>query len=89
MTSVRTCDFEIYDFPIKIGLNQGSELSPYIFALLMGKVTRDIKGYIPWCMLFVDNVLLPDESKMSVDKKLESWREALESKGFRLSKTKN
>jgi hypothetical protein len=42
VTSVRTSDEDTNDFPINIGLHQGSALSPYIFALVMYEVTRDI-----------------------------------------------
>ena len=62
VTSVRTSDGDTDDFPIMIGLHQGSALSPYLFALVMDEVTRDIQGDIPWCMLFVDDVVLVDES---------------------------
>ena len=75
-------------FPIKIGLHQGSALSPYLFALVMDEVTRNIQGDIPWCMLFADDVVLVDESQTRVNRKLELWWQTLESKGFRLSRTK-
>jgi len=88
VTSVRACDSETSDFPLKIGLHQGSALSPYIFTLVVDEVTRDIQGEIPWCMLFADDVVLIDESMIGVDRKLELWRQTLESKGFRLSRTK-
>jgi hypothetical protein len=88
MTCVRTCDGDTSDFPIKIGLHQGSALSPYLFALVMDEVTRDIQGDIPWCMLFADDVVLVDESRVGVNMKLELWRHTLESRGFRLSRTK-
>ena len=39
-------------------------------------------------MLFVDDVVLVDESQAGVNRKLELWRQTLESKGFRLSRTK-
>ena len=39
MTFVRTCDGNITDFPINIGLHQGSALSPYLFALVLDEVT--------------------------------------------------
>ena len=42
VTSVRTNDGNTYYFPIKIGLHQGSDLSPYLFALVMDEVTRNI-----------------------------------------------
>jgi hypothetical protein len=50
-------------------------------------VTRDIQEDIPWCVLFVDGVVLVDESREGVNRK-ELWKHTLESKGFRLSRTK-
>uniref|UniRef100_K4AJC7 Reverse transcriptase domain-containing protein n=1 Tax=Setaria italica TaxID=4555 RepID=K4AJC7_SETIT len=41
VTRVRTSDGDTDDFPIRIGLHQGSALSPYLFALEM-----DEEGYI-------------------------------------------
>src|SRR3954470_3337145 len=70
VTSVRTSDGDTYDFPIKIGLHQGSALSPYLFALVMDEVTWDIQGDIPWCMLFADDVVLVDDSRAGL---IESW----------------
>jgi hypothetical protein len=69
--SVLTSDRDTNDFPINIGLHQGSALSPYLFALVMDEVTRDIQDGIPWCMLLADDVVLVDESRMRVDQKLE------------------
>ncbi|KAG2558020.1 hypothetical protein PVAP13_8NG106504 [Panicum virgatum] len=40
------------------------------------------------CILFADDVVLVDESRAGVNRKLEQWRCTLESKGFRLSRTK-
>jgi hypothetical protein len=39
-------------------------------------------------MLFVDDIVLVDESRAGINRKLELWWETLESKGFRLSRTK-
>jgi hypothetical protein len=86
--SVRTSDGDTNDFSINIGLHQGSALRPYLFALVMDEVTRDIQGGIPWCMLFADDVVLVDESRTGVDQKLELWRRTLEAKDFRLSRSK-
>jgi Reverse transcriptase (RNA-dependent DNA polymerase) len=75
-------------FPIKIELQQGSELSPYIFTLVIDEITKDLQGDIPYCMLFADDVVLIDESRIGVNQKLELWRQILESKRFRLNRTK-
>ena len=39
-------------------------------------------------MFFVDDIVLVDETRKRVNTKLEIWRKALESKGFRISRIK-
>ena len=39
-------------------------------------------------MLFVDDIVLVDETRAEVNAKLELWRQTLESQGFRLSRAK-
>jgi hypothetical protein len=67
VTSVRTSDGDTNDFPINIGLYQGSAMSTYLFALVMDEVTRDIQGDIPWCMLFANDMILVDGSMTGID----------------------
>jgi len=88
MTIVRTTVGESNEFPIIVGLHQGSDLSPYLFALIMDELTRQIQDEVPQCMLFADDIVLVDETKSKVNAKLETWREALETRGFRISRTK-
>jgi hypothetical protein len=66
MTSVQISDGDTNDFSINIGLHERSALSPYLFTLVMDEVTKDIQGGIPWCMLFTDDVVLVDESRMGL-----------------------
>ncbi len=87
-TNVRTCDGLTKDFPISIGLHQGSALSPFLFALVIDEVTRPIQEEVPWCMLFADDIVLVDETRTGVNAKLEQWRQRLESRGFKLSRSK-
>ncbi|XP_075077065.1 uncharacterized protein LOC107820242 [Nicotiana tabacum] len=58
------------------------------FALTMDTLTHHIQGEVPWCMLFADDIVLIDEMRGGVNGRLEVWRQALESKGFMLSRTK-
>jgi hypothetical protein len=88
VTSVWISDRDINDFLINIGLHQVSALSPYLFALVIDEVIKDIQGGIPWYMLFVDDVVLTDECRMGVHQKLELCRGTLEAKCFRLSRSK-
>lgn len=40
VTSVRTIDDNISEFPIVLGLHQGSVLNPYPFVLVLDKLNR-------------------------------------------------
>jgi hypothetical protein len=66
MTSVQISDGDTNDFSINIGLHERLALSPYLFTLVIDEVTKDIQGGIPWCMLFTDDVVLVDESRMGL-----------------------
>ncbi|KAM3376423.1 hypothetical protein P3S68_015138 [Capsicum galapagoense] len=87
-TQVRTTGGDSEHFTVLTGLHQGSTLSPFLFALVMDVLTRRIQGEVPWCMLFADDIVLIDETRGGVNDKLEVWRQTLESKGFRVSRSK-
>ncbi|KAL3363598.1 hypothetical protein AABB24_012720 [Solanum stoloniferum] len=87
-TRVRTVGGDSEHFPVEMGLHQGSVLSPFLFAVVMDELTRSIQEKVPWCMLFADDIELIDETRDRVNARLEVWRQTLESKGFRLSRTK-
>ncbi|KAL6494082.1 glutamated carboxypeptidase [Orobanche gracilis] len=65
-----------------------SALSPFLFAIVMDELTRGIQNDVPWCMMFADDIVLIDETKDGVQQKLELWRDTLEARGFRLSRSK-
>ena len=87
-TSIRTAAGDTEVFPIDIGLHQGSALSPFLFAVALDELTKEIQDEVPRCMLFADDIVLIDETSARLSGKLELWRHTLESKGFRLSKSK-
>jgi len=52
------------------------------------ELTKEIQDEVPWCMLFANDIVLIDETREGLDTKLELWRYALESRGFKLSRSK-
>jgi hypothetical protein len=42
-----------------------------VFSLVMDGVTKDIQGDIHWCVIFANDVMLVDETKVIVNRKLE------------------
>ncbi len=69
-------------------MHQGSALSPFLFAIVMDELTKTIQDEVPRCMMFADDIVLVDETRQGVESKLELWRQTLEAKGFRLSRSK-
>ncbi|XP_070030731.1 uncharacterized protein [Nicotiana sylvestris] len=54
----------------------------------MDVLTRHIQGEVSWCMLFANDTVLIDKTRCGVNERLEVWRQNLEPKGFKLSRTK-
>ncbi|VFQ86180.1 unnamed protein product, partial [Cuscuta campestris] len=88
MTKVRTFGGVSDSFSVGMGLHQGSALSPFLFALVMDVLTQGVQDGVPWCMLFADDIVLIDDTREGLNDKLELWRLALETKGFRISRNK-
>nr|XP_009759062.1 PREDICTED: uncharacterized protein LOC104211665 [Nicotiana sylvestris] len=87
-TRVRTAGGDSEYFSVEMGLHQESALSPFLFSLAMDSLIHHIQGEVPWCLLFTDDIVLIDETLGGVNERLEVWRHTLESKGFKLSRTK-
>ena len=75
-------------FPIRVGLHQGSPLSPFLFAVIIDELSKSIWDTVLWCMLFADDIVLVAETSEEANTKLEEWRAVLESHGLRISRTK-
>nr|XP_016442419.1 PREDICTED: uncharacterized protein LOC107767837 [Nicotiana tabacum] len=87
-TRVRTVEVDSKYFSVVMGLHQGSALNPFLFAMAMDALTHHTQMEVPWCMLFVDDIVLIDETRGGINEELEVWRQVLEFKGFKLSRTK-
>ncbi|XP_070045289.1 secreted RxLR effector protein 78-like [Nicotiana tomentosiformis] len=70
-TWVRIVGGDSEPFPVVMGLHQGSAVSPFLFSLVMDALTHHIQGEMPWCILFGDDIVLIDEMRGDVNKRLE------------------
>ena len=75
-------------FKVEVGLHQGSALSPLLFAVVMDQLTKDVIRQAPWTMMFADDIIIASESKGQLELDLERWRQALETRGMKISRTK-
>ncbi|KAK2891510.1 hypothetical protein Q8A73_017175 [Channa argus] len=76
------------EFKVEVGLHQGSALSHFLFALVMDRLTDEVRQESPWTMMFADDIVICSESREQVEENLERWRSALENRGMKLSRSK-
>ncbi|KAF7649691.1 hypothetical protein LDENG_00137530 [Lucifuga dentata] len=76
------------EFKVEVGLHQGSALSPFLFAVVMDRLTDEVRQESPWTMMFADDIVICSESREQVEENLERWRYALERRGMKVSRSK-
>ena len=62
-TVVRTKQGYSTEFEVKVGVHQGSVLSPLLFVAMMEVVTQGVKEGLPWELLYTDDLVLVAQSK--------------------------
>ena len=66
-TRVRSSVGETEGFEVKVGLHQGSALSPLIFNIVMDVITQDLRERVPWCILYADDIVLCAERREDLE----------------------
>lgn len=51
-------------------LHQGLTLSLFLFSLVLDELTLNIQGKVQWCMLFVNDIVLIDQTRDKVNASL-------------------
>jgi len=87
-TCVKTESGVSNSFSVRIGVHQGSALSPYLFILVLDEILKGAIKDVPWCMLFVDDMVVIADTAEEVNEMLEKVREALEGKGLKVNRAK-
>ena len=82
-TVVRCAVGTIKSFKVKVGLHQGSALSPFLFAVLMDRLTDEVRREPSWTMLFADDIVICKETR-KVEQRLKCWKYALERRGIKV-----
>ena len=75
-------------FEVRVGVHQGSALSPLLFMIVMEALSREFGAALPWELLCVDDLVVTAETEDDLIEGLNGWRDAMESGGMRLSMNK-
>ena len=69
------------EFEVKVGVLQGSVLSPLLFIIMLEALSREFRSRVPWENLYVDDLVIIAESLEECVMRLLTWKEAMEKKG--------
>ena len=73
------------EFEVKVGVHQGSVLSPLIFIIVLEALSREFHSGVPWEDLYADDLVIIAESLEECVRRLLTWKEATEKKGLRVN----
>ena len=77
-------------FNVRVGVHQGSVLSPLLFVVVMEALSRTFRQGLPMELLYADDLVLMADSEESLLEMVKKWKAGMEGKGLRvnMSKTK-
>ena len=87
-TTVRCGAGDCVEFDVRVGLHQGSALSPFLFILLLDVLTEGMRRRIPWSILYADDGFLCGTDDEELNREAEEWRNCLEERGLRINRIK-
>ena len=85
LTAVRLNGKTSQDFSVRVGVHQGSVLSPLLFIMVMEALSRTFRGGLPLELLYADDLVLLAETVELLKEKILRWKLGLEEKGMRVN----
>lgn len=76
------------EFEVKVGVHQGSVLSPLLFIMVLEALSQEFRTGCPWELLYADDLVIVAESLDELTERLKLWKENMESKGLRVNMPK-
>ena len=82
-TVVRTVYVNSNDSEVKVGMHQGSALSPLLFVIAMEAISREFRVALHWELLYADDLVVIAETEEDLIKLLNEWKNNVENRGMR------
>jgi len=87
-TVVRTVYDNSSGFEVKVGMHQGSALSPLLFVIVMEAISREFRVALRWELLYADESVVIAETEEDLIKRLNEWNNNVENRGMRVDMNK-
>jgi len=75
-------------FEVKVGMHQGSALSPLLFMIVMEAISREFRVALSWELLYADDLAVIAETEEALIKRLNECKDNVESKGVSVNMNK-
>ena len=82
-TVVRTMHGRTDEFPIKVGLHQGSGLSPFLFIVVLDVISEEFRRGLPRELLFADDLAVVTDTEEEMQRRWLDWQIWMESKALK------
>ena len=73
------------EFEVKVGVHQGSVLSPLLFIIVLEVLSHEFRAGVPWEDLYADDLVIIADSLEECVERLLIWKEAMEKKWLRVN----
>ena len=84
-TKVRLNGRERNAFSVRVGVHQGSVLSPLLFIIVLEALSREFREGLPMELLYAGHLVLMKKSEELLMEKLRKWKKGMEAKGLRVN----
>jgi hypothetical protein len=84
-TAVKVYNGVSNDFEVKVGVHQGSVLSPLLFVIVLEALSCKFREGLPFELLYADDLALMAESEERLLESIKRWRGGMEEKGLRVN----
>ena len=85
---VRTVYGDSNSFEVKVGMHQGSALSPLLFVIVNETLCREFRVALPWELLYADDLVVIVETEGDLIKRLNEQKYNVENRGMRVNMNK-
>ena len=84
-TAVKIDGRESKTFGVRVGVHQGSVLSPLLFIIVLEALSREFREGLPVELLYADDLVLVAESEELLVAKIRKWKDGMEVKGLKVN----